>query len=84
MRAGSVAIDSNNNLYVADTHDNRVLEFLAPLSSDEAASVVWGQANSFTTNDQNNPSDTPTANNLFLSRRRRARCEQQSLRIRLL
>jgi NHL repeat len=48
---GSVAIDSNNNLYVADTHDNRALEFLAPLSSDEAASVVWGQAGSFTTTD---------------------------------
>jgi sugar lactone lactonase YvrE len=64
---GSVAIDSNNNLYVADTHDNRVLEFLAPLSSDEAASVVWGQANSFTTTDQNNPSDTPTGTNLFFS-----------------
>ncbi|MGA6972015.1 MAG: NHL repeat-containing protein, partial [Candidatus Binatus sp.] len=62
---GSVAIDSNNNLYVADTHDNRVLEFLAPLSSDEVASVVWGQANSFTTTDQNNPSDTPTGSNLF-------------------
>jgi hypothetical protein len=27
--------------------------------------VVWGQAGSFTTTDQNNPSDTPTANNLF-------------------
>jgi sugar lactone lactonase YvrE len=62
---GSVGIDSHNNLYVADTHDNRVLEFLVPLSSDEAASVVWGQAGSFTTTDQNNPSDTPTANNLF-------------------
>lgn len=66
---GSVALDSNNNLYVADTTDNRVLEFLAPLSSNEAASVVWGQGGSFTSNDRNNPSDspsTPTANSLYL------------------
>ena len=65
----SVALDSNNNLYVADTQDNRALEFLAPLSSNEAASVVWGQARSFTSNDRNNPSgspSTPTANGLYL------------------
>ncbi|MFZ2063278.1 MAG: hypothetical protein WAU82_19880 [Candidatus Binatus sp.] len=62
----SVALDSNNNLYVADTQDNRALEFLAPLSSNEAASVVWGQGGSFTSNDRNNPSDTPTANSLYL------------------
>ncbi len=64
----SVALDSNNNLYVADTQDNRALEFLAPLSSNEAASVVWGQAGSFTSNDRNNPSvhPTPTANGLYL------------------
>jgi sugar lactone lactonase YvrE len=66
---GSVALDSANNLYVADTTDNRVLEFLAPLSSNEAASVVWGQGGSFTSNDRNNPSNspsTPTANSLYL------------------
>ena len=66
---GSVALDSNNNLYVADTQDNRALEFLAPLSSNEAASVVWGQGGSFTSNDRNNPSgspSTPTANSLYL------------------
>jgi sugar lactone lactonase YvrE len=62
----SVAIDSNNNLYVADTQDNRVLEFLAPLSTNEGASGVWGQAGSFSTNGQNNPSGTPSANSLFL------------------
>ncbi len=66
---GSVAIDSNNNLYVADTQDNRVLEYAAPLSTNETATVVWGQAGSFTSTDRNNPSDspsTPTANSLYL------------------
>ncbi len=49
----SVAVDSNGNLYVADTSNNRVLEFDAPLSTNMAASRVFGQGGSFTTNDPN-------------------------------
>ena len=48
-----VATDSAGNLYVADTNDNRVLEFAAPLTTGEAASRVFGQGGSFTTNGAN-------------------------------
>ncbi|HVE85921.1 MAG TPA: NHL repeat-containing protein, partial [Myxococcales bacterium] len=37
-----VAVDKNGNLYVADTTNNRVLEYDAPLS-DAAADMVFGQ-----------------------------------------
>jgi len=36
--------DGNGNLWVADTYDNRVLEFLPPFSDFEAPSVVVGQS----------------------------------------
>ena len=53
--------DSNGNLYVADLSNNRVLEYLAPFtggahsgtpgfSGDTTADVVFGQAGSFTAN----------------------------------
>ncbi|MDA4122697.1 MAG: NHL repeat-containing protein [Thaumarchaeota archaeon] len=45
----AVAFDSSGNLWVADTSNDRVLEFMAPLSTGEAASVVLGQT-SFTNN----------------------------------
>lgn len=45
---GSVVFDSSGNLYVADTADNRVLEFGAPLTSGMNATLVLGQG-SFTT-----------------------------------
>ena len=47
-----VALDANGaqgNLYVADTNNNRVLEYDAPLSSGMAASRVFGQGGNFTT-----------------------------------
>jgi sugar lactone lactonase YvrE len=50
-----VAVDSAGNLYVADTGNNRVLEFDTPLSGtppgpgDTIADHVFGQSNSFTT-----------------------------------
>ena len=51
-----LAIDKNNNLYVADFSNNRVLEFNTPLkvtmvagSGDTTADEVWGQGGSFTT-----------------------------------
>ncbi|MFI5352078.1 MAG: choice-of-anchor D domain-containing protein [Candidatus Binatales bacterium] len=49
---GGVAVDSAGNLYVADTGNNRVLEFNAPFSSGtlagQAANLVFGQGSSFT------------------------------------
>jgi sugar lactone lactonase YvrE len=43
------AFDSSGNLWVADSANNRVLEFTTPFSNGEDASVVLGQA-SFTAN----------------------------------
>jgi len=43
-----VKFDSSGNLWVADSADSRVLEFKAPFSSDESASVVLGES-SFST-----------------------------------
>ena len=45
-----LAFDSGGNLWVVDSSNNRVLEYKAPLSTGEAASLVIGQT-SFTTND---------------------------------
>jgi sugar lactone lactonase YvrE len=51
-----VAVDKNNNLYVADFSNSRVLEFNTPRtvtmiagSGDTSADEVWGQGGSFTT-----------------------------------
>ena len=44
-----IAFDSSGNLWVADSGNNRVLEFTAPFSTGEAASTVLGQA-AFNTN----------------------------------
>jgi len=50
-----VVVDTAGNLYVADTGNNRVLEYDTPLTSDTIADRVFGQGNVFTTNDCNNP-----------------------------
>ena len=49
-----LAFDSNNNLYVADFANNRVLKYLANFSLHASASVVYGQGGSFITNSANN------------------------------
>jgi hypothetical protein len=38
-----VAVDSNNNVYVADSLNNRVLEYDDPLNTDAIADRVFGQ-----------------------------------------
>jgi sugar lactone lactonase YvrE len=44
-----VAVDGSGNLYVADTNNNRVLEYDTPLGSGTTADRVFGQSGSFTT-----------------------------------
>ena len=41
----ALTFDSGQNLWVADTDNNRVLEYTAPLSTGQAASLVIGQPN---------------------------------------
>lgn len=45
-----VAVDSIGNLYVADTSNNRVLEYNTPFTTGTVADRVFGQRGSFTTN----------------------------------
>lgn len=57
-----IAFDTQGNLWVADAGYYRVVEFKAPFSNGEAASVVLGQDN-FTAKDfPNEPSCPPTCN----------------------
>jgi 6-phosphogluconolactonase (cycloisomerase 2 family) len=42
-----VTVDASGNLYVADTANHRVLEFDSPLTTDDTADQVFGQAASF-------------------------------------
>jgi sugar lactone lactonase YvrE len=57
-----LTFDSSGNIWVADSGNYRVLEFKAPFSNGEAASVVLGQDN-FTANDfPNEPNCPPTCN----------------------
>ena len=52
---GGVAVDGNGNLYVADTSNNRVLEYNQPFAQEIsvgfAANAVFGQGGSFTQTD---------------------------------
>lgn len=57
-----VAVDSRGNLYVADTRNNRVLEYNSPFTTDTVADMVFGTNGSFTTNiNASNPSATSLA-----------------------
>jgi hypothetical protein len=43
-----VGVDTSGNLYVADSRNNRVLEYDSPLSTDATADQVFGQAENLT------------------------------------
>jgi sugar lactone lactonase YvrE len=67
----AIGVDANNNLFVADSTDNRVLGYYTPLSvtatpgsGDTTADIVFGQAGSFATTDCNHPSSTVSASSL--------------------
>ena len=45
-----VALDGPGNLYVADSENNRVLEYNLPLTTGAPATLVFGQGGSFTSN----------------------------------
>jgi hypothetical protein len=49
-----VAVDSANNVYIADFNNNRVLQYNDPVNTDTIADRVFGQGGSFTTNTWNN------------------------------
>ena len=44
----AIAIDSNDNLYVVDADNNRVVMFVDPITTDAVADVVIGQPNFIT------------------------------------
>ncbi|MBI2617784.1 hypothetical protein HYW55_06635 [Candidatus Gottesmanbacteria bacterium] len=39
----SMSVDSNSSLYVTDFHNNRVLKYIDPFTTDTIADDVWGQ-----------------------------------------
>jgi len=61
LGATAVAFDHSGNAWVTDWDNNRVLEFMYPFSTGEAASVVLGQG-SFTTRSAASP---PTASSMY-------------------
>ncbi|HTR62619.1 MAG TPA: choice-of-anchor D domain-containing protein [Candidatus Binataceae bacterium] len=54
---GAVAVDAAGNVYLADTGNNRVLEYDQPFANDTVADRVYGQPD-FITNSQVAPSPT--------------------------
>ena len=60
-----VGVDSNGNLYVADTLNSRVLEYDSPFTTDTTADRVFGQNGGFTTGGCNlGVPSSPAANSL--------------------
>ena len=64
----AVVMDASGNLYVADTENNRVLQFRPPFSNGMSASVVFGQPNFVTPNNQANRGGATAANTLYYPR----------------
>src|SRR5215469_10276211 len=60
----AVAVDTANDLYVADRSNNRVLEYDTPLTTDTTADRVFGQVDNFAANACNLSGTTPTADTL--------------------
>src|SRR5215469_12772298 len=60
----AVAVDTANDLYVADRSNNRVLEYDTPLTTDTTADRVFGQVDNFAANACNLGGTTPTADTL--------------------
>jgi sugar lactone lactonase YvrE len=58
-----VAFDAQGDLYVADTYNNRALEYDNPLTRDTTADQVFGQAD-FTHGQVNRGNPNPSANSL--------------------
>ena len=48
-----VAVDGAGNVYIADTNNNRVLEYDTPFTKGTAAGRVFGQGGSFTSAEKN-------------------------------
>ena len=57
---GDVAEDNAGNLYVADTGNNRILQFVPPFTDGMAASLAFGQPSGVTNLTTNGFSDTNT------------------------
>ncbi len=58
-----VAADTNNNVYIVDESENRVLEYTTPLTNGTTAALVFGQAN-FTDSGCNGGALNPSASSL--------------------
>ena len=59
-----VALDAGGDLYIADTSNNRVLEYNTPLSTDTTADVVFGQGGSSATHSCNGGASIASADSL--------------------
>ena len=56
-----VALDGSGDLYVADSGNDRVLEYTTPLTTGVTASHVFGQGGDFTSSGCNSDTGVPTA-----------------------
>src|SRR5438309_2338863 len=59
-----VVVDAGGNFYVADSGNQRVVEYNTPLTIDAVPAGVFGQGGSFTIGTCNPPMGIPSANSL--------------------